>query len=153
MHLQAPSCLRAHPLATTLWIGTLTVITGLFQLSPQRKSQWIKCHPCKGGVLTKLPQTICIYPLSLGDFPLGDFPRYTGLLEIAISCCHRPGNEGGLCFSITVRLSHETAHLRRDSGPYTNTPLAACIPSYVRAGRGWGTILRGANELRRLIPI
>ena len=148
MHLQAPSCLRAHPLATNLWIGTLTVITKTFPALTSKKESMDQMSSLQRRGFNQTAQNHLHLPAVLGDFP-----RYTGLLEIALSCCHRPENEGGLCFSITVRLSHETTHLRRDSGPYTNTPLAVCIPSYVRAGRGWGTILRGANELRRLIPI
>lgn len=52
-----------------------------------------------------------------------------------------------LCCSITVGLNHETTHLR-DSGPLANTSFVACMPSYVRVGRGWDTIMKCANELR-----
>lgn len=108
-----------------------------------------KYHPCKGEISTILPKAICICYLSLVISP--DTQDSWRLLSAAAA---KPWSEGGLLhFSIIVRLNHETTNLLRDSDPLKNSSLAACMPSYIRVNRGRGNILRGANELRSLIPI
>lgn len=142
---------KLQPLAITLWISTLTQITRtslVLKLSPQRKGQWIKYHPCKWGILTNLPKAICICPLSLVISP--DTQDSQRLL---LGAPTDPRVKDNYVFQSQLGSIMRLHIFWQSHVPLPILPLLLEMPSYVIVIRGWDTILKAIIELWSLITI